>query len=136
MRNTGIKHSRFSQAVSYDGQLVSRVANTLKLFVIAGFLAPMAAVNANPHAALGGLLDTVNNVRTGAPVQSGESSSNEACDTTAKACYISDVEPVVQQSCVVCHKEGLTADQQGARLLFTDEAASNHSAMEGRGGRA
>jgi hypothetical protein len=53
-----------------------------------------------------------------------------ACGSTAKACYISDVEPVVQQRCVVCHQQGLTADQQGARLLFTDDAATNHAALE------
>ena len=89
-----------------------------------------APAQANPHAVFSGLLNTVSNARIGGPAESGDDSSARACDTTAEACYLSDVEPVVQQSCVVCHQEGLTADQQGARLLFTNDASSNHSAME------
>ncbi|WP_435219131.1 hypothetical protein [Luminiphilus sp. nBUS_07] len=126
---TNKKH-RLAHKPADDGGFFIKLAIALRPLTITLVMAPLAAVHANPHAAFNGLLDTVSDVRAGSEIESGDGASEEACDTTAKACYISDVEPVVQQSCVVCHKEGLTADQQGARLLFTDDASSNHSAME------
>ena len=130
MTHTGIKKSLASRPSGDDSKLSVRAVHVLPLLVTMGLLASGAMVHANPHAAFNGLLDTVSGVRAGSTVESGNGSAAEGCDSTAKACYISDVDPVVQQSCAVCHQEGLTADQQGARLLFTDDAASNHSAME------
>ncbi|MBT3409445.1 MAG: hypothetical protein HN430_01960, partial [Halieaceae bacterium] len=124
------KQHRFARKPADDSGFFTTFAIALRPLTIALVMAPMSAVHANPHAAFNSLLDTVSEVRAGSEIESGDGSSAEACDTTAKACYISDVDPVVQQSCVVCHQEGLTADQQGARLLFTDDASSNHSAME------
>ena len=90
-----------------------------------------SGVQAGPHDAFGGLLGVVGQARSGtvdtAALQSGATPENCA---TASSCYLSDVEPVVQQSCAVCHQQGLTADQQGARLLFTDDPATNHAALE------
>jgi hypothetical protein len=90
-----------------------------------------SGVQAGPHDAFGGLLGVVGQARSGtvdtAALQSGATAENCA---TASSCYLSDVEPVVQQSCAVCHQQGLTADQQGARLLFTDDPATNHAALE------
>ena len=105
--------------------------------VIVGCLSAASAL-ADPHAAFGGLINTVKQVRSGAEIDpdaqgssgDGDDASTEACNTTASACYVSVVDPIVQQSCAVCHQQGLTADQQGARLLFTDDAANNHSAVE------
>ena len=121
---------RFAGKPADQGRFVIRLARALRPLVITLAVAPLATVHANPHAAFNDLLDTVSGVRAGSAVESGDGSAAEACDTTAKACYISDVDPVVQQSCVVCHQEGLTADQQGARLLFTDDASSNHASLE------
>ena len=84
-------------------------------------LIPGAASVAGPQGAFTGLLNSVNQARTGAGGSQG---------TSARSFYISDVEPVVQDKCVVCHQQGLTADQQGSRLLFTDDAGANHDAME------
>ena len=130
------QHSRFGK----DAVTVGSVVQAFACLVSACFLAFGVPAQGNPHAAFGSLLDTVSEVRASSAVESGEQSSGDgssndgasevACGSTAEACYISDVDPVVQQSCVVCHQEGLTADQQGARLLFTDDASSNHSAME------
>ena len=124
------KQHRFARKPADDSGFFTTFAIALRPLTIALVMAPMSAVHANPHAAFNSLLDTVSEVRAGSDIESGDGSSAEACDTTARACYISDVDPVVQQSCVVCHQEGLTADQQGARLLFTDDASSNHSGME------
>jgi len=89
-----------------------------------------AAVQAGPHDAFGGLMGVVSQARSGAvDTESLGEDSAGAC-ATANSCYISEVEPVVQQSCAVCHQQGLTADQQGARLLFTDDPATNHAALE------
>ena len=130
MRYLTNKQHRFAGKPADQGWFVMRLARVLRPLVITLAVAPLATVHANPHAAFNGLLDTVSGVRAGSTVESGNGSAAEGCDSTAKACYISDVDPVVQQSCAVCHQEGLTADQQGARLLFTDDASSNHSAME------
>ena len=130
MRYLTNKQHRFAGKPADQGWFVMRLARVLRPLVIALAVAPLATVHANPHAAFNGLLDTVSGVRAGSTVESGNGSAAEGCDSTAKACYISDVDAVVQQSCAVCHQEGLTADQQGARLLFTDDASSNHSAME------
>ena len=124
------KQHRFARKPADDSGFFTKLAIALRLLTVTLAMAPLATVNANPHAAFSGLLDTVSEVRAGSEIESGDGASAEACDTSAKACYISDVDPVVQQSCVVCHQEGLTADQQGARLLFTDDASSNHSSME------
>ena len=90
-------------------------------FVFELFLVATVA-QADPHAAFGGLLNSVNSARSGAPLDEGL--------TMAQGFYVSDVEPVVQQSCVVCHGTGLTADQQGARLLFGNDPNANHRAIE------
>ena len=109
----------------------------LVAFCFAGLLSS-ATAQADSHGAFGGLIKTVNQVRAGAEIDpsagegsgDGEGTTSAGCSTTAAACYINVVDPIVQQSCVVCHQQGLTADQQGARLLFTDSAADNHAAIE------
>ena len=95
-------------------------------------VASSSGAQAGPHDVFGGLVGAVNQAHSGAvdTAESEEQDTANACATTASACYASDVEPVVQQSCTVCHQQGLTADQQGARLLFTDDPASNHAALE------
>ncbi|MDG1461780.1 MAG: DUF1588 domain-containing protein, partial [Luminiphilus sp.] len=100
------------------------------LLVAVCLFAGGSEVQASPHNAVGGLLGVVGQARSGA-VDTGPQSEDapEAC-ATASACYVSDVEPVIQQSCAVCHQQGLAADQQGARLLFTDDPATNHAALE------
>ena len=110
--------------------LIGRVVHVLVWLMSVCLLASGVSAQTNPHAAFNGLLGTVSEVRAGSAVESSDGASEVACGSTAKACYISDVEPVVQQSCAVCHQQGLTADQQGARLLFTDDAATNHAALE------
>ena len=105
----------------------------LSLLVLAAWvLACSSAAQAGPHDVFGGLVGAVNQAHSGAvnTAESEEQDTANACATTASACYVSDVEPVVQQNCTVCHQRGLTADQQGARLLFTDDPASNHAALE------
>ena len=84
--------------------------------------APAKSSAGDPHGAFNGLLQSVSQARSGSVDDKGA--------TTARGFYISDVEPVVQEKCVVCHQQGLTADQQGARLLFTDDAGANHDALE------
>jgi hypothetical protein len=89
-----------------------------------------AGVQAGPHDAFGGLLGVVSQARSGAvDIETDGDDAAGAC-ATANSCYISEVEPVVQESCAMCHQQGLTADQQGARLLFTDDPAKNHAALE------
>lgn len=83
---------------------------------------PDAAVASDAHGVFNGLLQSVNQARSG--------SGGDKGTTTARGFYASDVEPVVQARCVVCHQQGLTADQQGARLLFTDDPDSNHESLE------
>ena len=78
--------------------------------------------SADPHAVFGGLLRTVEGARSGEADTGGQKS--------AQSFYVSEVDPLVQESCLVCHQEGRTADQQGARLLFTDEAPTNHLLLE------
>ena len=95
------------------------VGGVVLLLVLIG-MSP--GTRADPHAAFGGLLNAVNSARSGTAQDYGP--------VTAESFYISDVEPVVQQRCAVCHQSGLTADQQGARLLFSEDAGSNHAAME------
>ena len=123
MRYLTNKQHRLADKLADQSWFVMRLARVLRPLVITLAVAPLATVHANPHAAFSGLLDTVSEVREGSSVESGNGSSATGCGSTAEACYISDVDPVVQQSCVVCHQEGLTADQQGARLLFTDDAS-------------
>ena len=89
-----------------------------------------AAVQAGPHDAFGGLMGVVSQARSGAVDTESDGEDSAGACATANSCYISEVEPVVQQSCAVCHQQGLTADQQGARLLFTDDPATNHAALE------
>ena len=112
----------------------SRIGSArLSLLVLAAWvLACSSGAQAGPHDVFGGLVGAVNQAHSGAvnTDESEEQDTANACATTASACYASDVEPVVQQNCTVCHQQGLTADQQGARLLFTDDPASNHAALE------
>ncbi|MDG1064722.1 MAG: hypothetical protein P8O91_00785, partial [Luminiphilus sp.] len=89
-----------------------------------------AGVQAGPHDAFGGLLGVVSQARSGAVDTETDGEDAAGACATANSCYISEVEPVVQESCAMCHQQGLTADQQGARLLFTDDPAKNHAALE------
>jgi hypothetical protein len=89
-----------------------------------------SGVQAGPHDAFGGLLGVVSQARSGAVDTETDGEDAAGACATANSCYISEVEPVVQESCAMCHQQGLTADQQGARLLFTDDPAKNHAALE------
>ena len=104
-----------SSQIAFRGATIALAATLCLLF-------PGGIPAADPHGAFTGLLQSVNNARAG--------SGDDKGSTTARSFYISDVEPVVQDRCVVCHQQGLTADQQGARILFTDDADANHDAME------
>ena len=140
MRHTVTKKPPALPPSSEGSNTVGSVVQALVCLVSACLLVSGVPAKANPHAAFNGLLGTVSDVRAGSAGESGggaagdgssgDGASEAACGSTAKACYISDVEPVVQQSCAVCHQQGLTADLQGARLLFTDDAATNHAALE------
>jgi hypothetical protein len=50
--------------------------------------------------------------------------SNTVHGQTAEAFYVSDVDPIVQDKCIVCHRSGGQASYTD--LLFTSSAASNH----------
>ena len=126
-----------------DGAGIGRtppIQAALRVLAAGALVASLSAPNtlADPHAAFGGLINTVNQVRSGAEIdpdtQGGsgdeDGASTEGCNTTASACYINVVDPVVQQSCIGCHQQGLTADLQGARLLFTSDPMINHTAIE------
>ena len=89
-----------------SNQIASRGASVALVTTLC-LLFPGGMPSADPHGAFTGLLQSVNNARAG--------SGDDKGGTTAKDFYISDVEPVVQDRCVVCHQQGLTADQQGAR---------------------
>ena len=104
-----------------SNQIASRGASVALVTTLC-LLFPGGMPSADPHGAFTGLLQSVNNARAG--------SGDDKGGTTARDFYISDVEPVVQDRCVVCHQQGLTADQQGARILFTNDADANHDAME------
>ena len=95
------------------------------LVLTAWVVASSSSVQAGPHDVFGGLVGALNQAHSGVvgTAESEEEDTANACATTARACYFSDVERVVQQNCTVCHQQGLTADQQGARLLFTDDPA-------------
>ena len=77
-----------------------------------------AGVQACPHDAFGGLLGVVSQARLGAVDTESDGEDAAGACATANSCYISEVEPLVQQSCAVCHQQGLTADQQGGIVLY------------------
>ena len=89
-----------------------------------------SGVQAGPHDAFGSLLGVVGQARSGTVDTETDGEDAAGPCATANSCYVSEVEPVVQESCAMCHQQGLTADQQGARLLFTDDPAKNHAALE------
>ena len=97
---------RFAGKPADQGRFVIRLARALRPLVITLAVAPLATVHANPHAAFNDLLDTVSGVRAGSAVESGDGSAAEACDTTAKACYISDVDPVVHKVVLYAIRRG------------------------------
>ena len=70
----------------------------------------------------------------------GGNTGNSGGTTSAQDYWVANVEPIVQSQCKVCHQEGGTADNSGARLLFTNVAIDNHQATEafvsGGGGSA
>jgi hypothetical protein len=47
----------------------------------------------------------------------------------AESYFAANVETVVQNQCVVCHRSGGTAPSNGARLIFTDSAERNEAAL-------
>ena len=49
---------------------------------------------------------------------------------TAEAFFISEVDAIVQDKCVSCHRSGGQAASSGANLLFTSSASSNHEAFD------
>ncbi len=120
-------------------------------------LLPTATIHAqsSPHGAFGNLINSVQAVRSGnaankdsddGAASGGGGSSGGGSDggsgggfdgseqplETAEAFYISDVEPVVQARCVVCHKSGSVADNHNppARILFDGNPSENHNALE------
>lgn len=44
--------------------------------------------------------------------------------------YLANVDTVIQQNCIVCHKQGGQADTGGASILFTSSASNNHKQFE------
>ena len=76
-----------------------------------------AGVQAGPHDAFGVLLGVVSQARSGAvDAETDDEDAAGAC-ATANSCYISEVEPVVQQSCAVCQQQG--ANGRSARWHST-----------------
>lgn len=57
---------------------------------------------------------------TGAPVFAGE----------AQDYYAANVEALIQDKCIVCHRTGGQAANSGVDLLFTSSVASNHMAFD------
>lgn len=49
---------------------------------------------------------------------------------TAEAFFVSEVDAIVQDKCVSCHRSGGQAASSGADLLFTSSASSNHEAFD------
>ena len=47
----------------------------------------------------------------------------------AQSYYVSEVDAGVQQECLLCHKANGTAEQNGARLVFSTSAVGNHGAF-------
>lgn len=56
--------------------------------------------------------------------------ASPATGQAAEAFYISDVESIVQDKCIACHRSGGQAASNGADLLFTSSAGSNHEAFD------
>ena len=86
---------------------------------------PLALTQAH-SGAFSSLVNTVQGARTGA---GGDKSGDGTAPTDATEYFIQYVDPVIQNNCVVCHRPGLVAEQQGARLLLGSDAAANEQAM-------
>ena len=54
--------------------------------------------------------------------------ANTASGQTAEAFYASDVDPIVQDKCITCHRSGGQASY--TELRYTESVAGNHSALE------
>lgn len=76
--------------------------------------------------AFSSLVNTVQGARTGT---GGDKTGGGTTPTDATDYFIQYVDPVVQSNCVACHRPGLVAEQQGARLLFGNDATANEQAV-------
>ncbi|MEL0307504.1 MAG: hypothetical protein VW975_11420, partial [Halieaceae bacterium] len=47
----------------------------------------------------------------------------------ARDYYLTDVDTGVQNQCLICHRAGGVAPQEGARLVLHDDPESNHNAF-------
>ena len=71
------------------------------------------------------LISSVSGARSGDTV---DKSQDEETPTDSTAYFIQQVDPIIQSDCVVCHRAGSVAEQQGARLVFGDEPTANEQA--------
>ena len=94
------------------------------VFVSMMFVQP---VQAGPEGSFIILLNSLERVLAGEGLPDGDTGG---VDLSAKEYWISDVDPIAQSQCKVCHQAGGTAVNSGARLLFTDSAEDNHLAMQ------
>jgi len=105
----------------------SRWALALAVLMLCATFLWTPEVTAQAHSgAFSSLINTVQGARSGS---SGDKSEDEVNPADATAYFIQKVDPVVQNNCVVCHRSGLVAEQQGGRLLLGSDAAANEQAI-------
>ena len=79
------------------------------------------------------LLNSTQSYQSGQGIRPTDDGNNEGpsepVNQTAEQYYVSDLDPVVQLRCVGCHQSGGTASNNGARLIFSNSAESNHIAL-------
>jgi len=76
--------------------------------------------------AFSSLVKTVQGARTG---EGKAGSQDQGTPTDAAAYFVERVDPIIQSNCTVCHRPGLVAEQQGARLLLGSDATANEQAV-------
>ena len=88
-----------------------------------------AAVAQNAGGAFSSLMKTVQGVRSGSSGEKEENTGGGGNTPSSAADYfLAEVEPIVQGDCIICHREGLVAQSQGARLLFSGDGVANEQA--------
>ena len=110
-----------------SGEASSRWALASAVLVLCFTFSWTSEGTAQAHSgAFSSLINTVQGARSG---DNGDKTEDEATPADATEYFIQKVDPVVQNNCVVCHRPGLVAEQQGARLLLGSDAAANEQAI-------
>ena len=114
-----------------EGQEPLGLIGTLGTLWLAAVLSSTATVAfaQHPGGAFSSIMNSVQGARTGNAGDKEENPGGGNGSTSSAVDYFVDnVEPVVQGDCIICHRQGLVAESQGARLLFSGDALSNEQA--------